>query len=86
MGDRTTLENLRNRAETINKYFKNRRVGVQIEIGQRYGKKAIDLYDLKGGMLDTVRSGMTSGECYEFMLAMIKTMDIIGRYKSHKKK
>ena len=80
MGDRTTMANLEARAKTINEYFKRRKVPVEIEIGRRNGHKYIDMYKANStSMIDTIRGGMTSGECYEFMLAMIKTMDILSR-------
>ena len=80
MADRITKANLEARAKTINEYFKRRNVHVEINITSRNGKKCIDLYKANTiSIIDSLREGMTSGECYEFMLAMIKTMDILSR-------
>lgn len=58
MGSRTTLQNLRNRAKAVNRLIKP----LTVQIGQRYSKKYIDLYDADGRMITTIGRGGTSGE------------------------
>lgn len=43
---------------------------VEVHVGGRYGYYAIDLYDKDGGMVDTVRTGMSKKEAYDCLVVM----------------
>lgn len=46
--------------------------GLEVVLGKRYGYKALDLYKITGECVDTVATGMTTGEAYNYVNAMIK--------------
>ena len=86
MADRITKANLEASAENINKRLARKRIPVRVEVGYRYGYKALDLYKAgeKYHQLETIRSGMTAGQCHEFMFAMMKALDL-DYYKKKRK-
>jgi len=87
MADRITKANLEASAENINNRLARKRIPVRVEVGYRYGYKALDLYEAgkdKYKQLETIRSGMTAGQCHEFMFAMMKALDL-DYYKKKRK-
>jgi len=70
----------------MNNSLKRKGVNKRIKLGRRYGYKALDLYDAKGGMLKTLRSGMSSGEAKEYLYAMQTGVDVYRKPKPRKKK
>ncbi len=46
--------------------------GIEIVLGKRYGYKALDLYKVTGECVDTVATGMSTSETYNYVNAMIK--------------
>ena len=80
---RVTLEELKGSLKNLNEMLSP---NLEVHLGQRYGYKALDLYDPRSGHLrTTLRSGMSSGEAYEYIWAMIKGMELYEEVKSSKK-
>ena len=61
----------------LNSMIKHR--GVAVRLGRRNNYKALDLYYIQaegGEMIDTLRSGFTSGQALDYINAMIKGITI----------
>jgi len=72
---RTTLKDIDQGLKVLNNAIKDK--GVQVKLGQRYGYKALDLYNMKGGCLKTVRTGMSSGETMQCIWDIMKGIYLI---------
>lgn len=87
--DRITVKNIERRINHINKNLAINGVKHKLALGQRYGRKYIDVYDLKGRLTgDALTSGRT-GEVYEYLRGMQKSLRMISdaKYqKAYKKK
>ena len=79
---RVTLEELKGSLKNLNEMLSP---NLEVHLGQRYGYKALDLYDSKGNLRSTLRSGMSSSEVYEYIWAMVKGMELYEEVKSSKK-
>lgn len=65
-------------ADLINTELKT----VEIRIGERYGYKAIDLYEKgTGKMKRTLIAGLTATNAYDYLNAMCKILEIIADEK-----
>ena len=87
--DRITVKNIERRINHINKNLAINGVKRKLALGQRYGRKYIDIYDAKGRQTgDALASGRT-GEVYEYLGGMQKSLNMISdaKYqKAYKKK
>lgn len=74
---RVTLNDLKMLINRINEFIKN--TGYMIILGQRYGYKAIDLgySDGRSSIVDTLMSGMTTGETYLYLSGMLASLYIM---------
>ena len=50
--------------------------GIEVLHGRRYGYNALDLYHKNGAEIDTLSSGMTRAECYDWINAAIQGIDL----------
>ena len=85
---RITVKNIERRLNHINKHLAINGVKRELTLGQRYGRKYIDVYDVKGRQVgDALASGRT-GEVYEYLGGMQKTLHLISdaRYQKARKK
>ena len=72
---RVSKKELETTVDLINSMIKD--TGQKIRIGERYGYKALDMYDTKSGkMLSTVISGVSTGEAQQYLFAMIKGIEL----------
>ena len=55
--------------------------GIEAYHERRYGYNALDLHDKNGEIIDTLASGMTRAECYDWINAAIRGIDLYA-YKS----
>jgi len=82
--DRITVKNIERRINHINKNLAINGVKHKLALGQRYGRKYIDVYDNKGRQTgDALTSGRT-GEVYEYLGGMQKSLMMISDAKYHK--
>lgn len=85
---RITLKNIENRIAHINKNLALNRVKHQIALGRRYNRKYIDIYDAKGRQTGDALTSGTSGEVYEYLGGMQKSLNMISdaKYKRASKR
>ena len=82
--DRITVKNIERRLTHINKNLAINGVKRKLALGQRYGRKYIDVYDFKGRQTgDALTSGRT-GEVYEYLGGMQKSLNMISNAKYQK--
>ena len=81
IGSRITLKNLERRISHINKNLALNRVKKQIALGRRYGRKYIDVYDSRGRQTGDALTSGTSGEVYEYLGGMQKSLNMISDAK-----
>ena len=81
MTERTTLADIRRAEEWVNEYLVPR--GYEVHIGQRYGYKAVDIYQADGGLLDTLVSGITAREAYDILRGMERVLYLALEEKHH---
>jgi hypothetical protein len=74
MKEKTTLQNLESIFEIFNDMIKQS--NLKIVLGQRYGKKAIDLYSVDGKMDNTIIAGLTAGEVWDYINAMLRGIEL----------
>ncbi|KKL99098.1 hypothetical protein LCGC14_1817850 [marine sediment metagenome] len=85
IADRITIKNLKRRIEHINKNLAKNRVKRRIGLGQRYGRKYIDVYDSKGRQRGDALASGRSGEVYEYLGGMQKSLNMISDAKYRRK-
>ena len=71
---RTTEGDIDLALESLNNAIKSQ--GVQVKRQGRYGYQGLDLYNLEGGCLNTVKTGLTTGQALDYVWAMIKGIDL----------
>ena len=82
--DRVTVKNIERRLNNINKNLAINGVKCKLSLGQRYGRKYVDVYDVKGRQIgDALTSGRT-GEVYEYLGGMQKSLRLISDAKYQK--
>lgn len=82
--DRITVKNIERRLAHINKNLAINGVKRKLALGQRYGRKYIDVYNRKGHLTgDAITSGRT-GEVYEYLGGMQKSLNMISDAKYQK--
>ena len=88
IANRITIKNLKRRIEHINKNLASNRVKKKIGLGQRYGRKYVDVYDSKGRQIGTALTSGRSGESYEYLGGMQRSLNMISdaKYKRKRKK
>jgi len=84
MADRITLKNLERRINHINKNLAINGVKRKIALGRRYGRKYIDVYTAKGHQTGDALSSGTTGEVYEYLGGMQKSLNMISDAKYQK--
>ena len=57
------------------------RVKVRLYLGQRYGRKYIDPYDMKGSLKGDALTSGTTGEVYEYLGGFQKSLNYIADSK-----
>ena len=77
MSYRATQKDIEQALNVLNSNIKRR--GVKVHLGGRYGYQALDLYNLKGGCLKTVRTGMTKGETLQCVYDMLEGISLYTR-------
>ncbi len=86
---RITVNNIERILSHINKKLAVNGVKHKLALGQRYGRKYIDVYNKKGQQTgDSLTSGR-SGEVYEYLGGMQKSLNMISdaKYlKAHKRR
>ena len=75
MTERITNEDLKRAEEWVNYYLEP--YGYEVHVGRRYGYKAIDIYRAGGGILDTLKSGLTSREVYDILRGMERVLYLV---------
>lgn len=88
IANRITLKNLDNRIKQINKNLALNRVDRTLSIGRRYGRKYVDVYDRKGRQVRDALTSGTSGEVYEYLGGMQRSLNMISdaKYRRIRKK
>lgn len=87
--DRITEKNIERRLTHINKNLAINGVKHKLALGKRYGRKYIDVYDTKGRSSGDALTSGTTGEVYEYLGGMQKSLRMIAdaKYqKAYKKK
>lgn len=79
---RTTKKELIGIISNLNDSLKRRGINKEIHLGERYGYKALDLYNSKtNSKIDTIATGMTAGEVERYLRAMEKAREIFKKPK-----
>jgi len=68
------LQDIKARLEVLNTLIAPQ--GIEVLHGRRYGYNALDLYHKNGEIIDTLASGMTRAECYNWINAAIRGIDL----------
>jgi len=72
---RTTKKEILEWLETANRLIAES--GYRLILGERYGYKAIDLgYTDRGSICRTLKTGMTAGECIDYISAFLTGIEI----------
>ena len=56
--------------ETLNKAIESQ--GVQVKRQGRYGYQGLDLFNMEGGCITTVSTGLTTGQALDYVWAMLR--------------
>lgn len=67
-------EDINSRLRPLNYMIKSQ--GIEVVLGKRYGYKALDLYKMTGECVETVATGMTTVEAYNYVNAMIQGIQL----------
>lgn len=71
----TKVRDIEEALETFNDMIKES--GLEVTLGQRYGYKALDLYNKnKESMESTIVTGLSSGDALEYIRAMVKGCEL----------
>ena len=68
------LQDIKARLEVLNTLIASQ--GIEVYHERRYGSNALDLNDKNGGTLSTLSCGMTRAECYNWINAAIRGIDL----------
>jgi hypothetical protein len=73
--ERITRKAVDGRAEFVSALLRD---GLRVVPEGRYGYIGLDLYDAHG-MVRTLSTGLTKRQAYDYLGAMLETLDIVGR-------
>ena len=77
MSERITNNDIEKMTSRLNGHLSPQ--GLQVDVNSRYNYLGIDLYKQDGSMSDTLRTGLTKREAYEFLYAMCRGIELVAK-------
>lgn len=79
---RVSLKELKETVKLLNSILKD--TGYSVKVGERYGYKALDLYNKDNELERTLRAGLSTGEAQDYIFAMMKGIELASKKKKLK--